>query len=202
MTLIFGLLVGLLGLAIGFVVAWALGVGSFTGLIIGLLLAVAGAIIGFVAEWLIDVAYRRNRELERQLEERGEPTMASLALGMPVASGDAGDGIATQTLSEYLHEREEELAKLRESLAAADVRLDSLRDEFDAYQQSHPDDLTVIKGIGSVFQWKLRDAGVNTYRQLAEADPAKLRRMLDVKEWQRVEVEAWIEQAKDWAQRG
>ena len=80
--------------------------------------------------------------------------------------------------------------------------MDVLQNEFDAYQRTHPDDLTVIKGIGPVYQWKLRDAGFNTYKQLAGADPDQLRRMLDVKNWQRVNVEAWIAQARDWAQRG
>ena len=52
-----------------------------------------------------------------------------------------------------------------------------------------------------MYQWKLRDTGFNTYRQLATADPDQLRRMLDIKNWQRVNVESWIEQARDWAQR-
>ena len=90
---------------------------------------------------------------------------------------------------------------LREQIAAADARLDGLGDAFEAYQRTHPDDLTVVKGIGPVYQWKLRDAGVNTYGQLAASDADQLRRMLDVKEWQRVNVESWIEQAHDWAQR-
>jgi len=80
--------------------------------------------------------------------------------------------------------------------------VDALRAEFDTYQQTHPDDLTRIKGIGPVYQWKLRDAGFNTYQQLAHADPNQLRRMLDIKNWQRVNVEHWIEQARDWAQKG
>jgi hypothetical protein len=42
---------------------------------------------------------------------------------------------------------------------------------------------------------------VNTYAQLATADAAQVRRMLDIKDWQRVDIESWIEQARDWAQR-
>lgn len=36
------------------------------------------------------------------------------------------------------------------------------------------DDLTAIQGIGQVTQSDLRSAGVYTYRDLAEADPAEL----------------------------
>jgi predicted flap endonuclease-1-like 5' DNA nuclease len=165
------------------------------GLVVGLLLLVAGAVVGFVTEWLIDEAYRKNRELRRQLGER-----AGLALGA-VVGGPSGD-LASETLADFLRRRDEELRDLRERLAATDVQMDTLRTEFEAYQQAHPDDLTVIKGIGPVYQWKLRDAGFHTHKQLAAADPDQLRRMLDVKNWQRVNVESWISQARDWAQRG
>lgn len=198
MTLILAVAVLILGLAIGFVVAWAFGVGATTGLFVGLLLVVAGAIIGFVVEWLIDVAYRRNRELQRQLSIReGGPSVA-LAAGL---GGSQGDDTASQTLADFLRQRDEELRQLRDRMAATDAQIDALQDEFEAYQKTHPDDLTVIKGIGPVFQWKLRDIGYNTYKQLANADPNQIRRMLGIKNWQRVDIESWVEQARDWAQR-
>jgi len=197
MTVILGLALIALGLVIGFIVAWAFNVGVTTGLFVGVLLVVAGAIIGFVVEWLIDEAYRKNRELQRQLGVRSDMTLALDTGG----GGEGNSNTASQTLADFLRQRDEELRELRDQLAASDKKLDALEDEFDAYQQTHPDDLTVIKGIGSVYQWKLRDTGFNTYRQLATADPDQLRRMLDIKNWQRVNVESWIEQARDWAQR-
>jgi len=197
MTIIIGVALVVLGFAAGFIVAWAFGAGATMGLFIGLLLVIAGAIVGFISEWLIDEAYRKNRELRRQLGQGGS---ATLALGASLG-GQAGDS-ASQTLADFLRQRDEELRQLREQLTKADAQLDALRDEFEAYQQTHPDDLTVIKGIGPVYQWKLRDAGFNTYKQLASADPDQLRRMLDIKNWQRVNVESWIEQARDWAGRG
>ena len=197
MTIIIGLALVILGLAVGFIIAWALGVGASMGLAIGLLLLVAGAVVGFVTEWLIDEAYRKNRELRRQLSER-----ATSALAVGATVGGQGDASASEAMADFLHRRDEELRDLRERLSATDTQMDALRQEFDAYQKTHPDDLTVIKGIGPVYQWKLRDAGFNTHKQLAAADPDQLRRMLDVKNWQRVNVEAWIGQARDWAQRG
>lgn len=197
MTVILGLALIALGLVIGFIVAWAFNVGVTTGLFVGVLLVVAGAIIGFVVEWLIDEAYRKNRELQRQLGVRSDMTLALDTGG----GGEGNSNTASQTLADFLRQRDEELRELRDQLAASDKKLDTLEDDFDAYQRTHPDDLTVIKGIGSVYQWKLRDTGFNTYRQLATADPDQLRRMLDIKNWQRVNVESWIEQARDWAQR-
>jgi len=194
MTIIIGLALVALGLAIGFIVTWAFGTGATITLFVGVLLVVAGAVVGFVVEWLIDEAYRKNRELRRQLGQREGGVLA-------VGASVSGESAASETLADFLRQRDEEVQTLREQLAATHSQVDRLRDDFETYQRTHPDTLTVIKGIGPVYQWKLRDAGVNTFAQLAAADPDQLRRMLDVKEWQRVNVESWIEQARDWAQR-
>ena len=107
-----------------------------------------------------------------------------------------------QNLTAAITAFEEDLRQLRDQLSAVNGRFDRLQDKFESYQRTHPDDLTVIKGIGLVYQWKLRDIGVGSYQQLATADPEQLRRMLDIKNWQRVNIASWIEQARDWAQRG
>jgi predicted flap endonuclease-1-like 5' DNA nuclease len=65
-----------------------------------------------------------------------------------------------------------------------------------------PSDLTAIRGIGRVYQNRLRDAGIATYRQLSEADPGELRRLLDLQAWQRADLKSWIRQAGDLADRG
>jgi len=210
MTIIIGLALVALGLAVGFILAWALGVSSApAALVVGVLLLIAGAVIGFVSEWLIDEAYRKNRELRRQLGERSvsvavpvqAPAAALVAAEGVVVGGQGGDG-ASETLADFLRQRDVELRDIRERMVGADAQMDTMRAEFEAYQRTHPDDLTVIKGIGPVYQWKLRDAGCNSYKQLAAADPDQLRRMLDIKNWQRVNIEAWVSQARDWAQRG
>ncbi len=211
----------LLGLAIGFVVAWAVGVfsaGVSTGLFIGLVLIIVGAIVGFISEWLIDEAYRKNRELQRQLRETAPASPPIIQIAMPdrlplaesdggavayrLSPGEQGRNSAADALTDFLRQRDEELREIRRQMTSTDTEMEALRKEFDSYQRSHPDNLTVIKGIGPVYQWKLRDVGINTYKQLASADPDQVRRLLDIKKWQRVNIEAWIEQARDWAQRG
>lgn len=199
MTVIIGIALVVLGLAVGFIIAWAFGAGASMNLFIGLLLVVAGAIVGFISEWLIDEAYRKNRELQRQLGDRSGGSLPAPAVSK--ADEQPQDDTASETLADFLRQRDEELRQLREKLGTMDTQMDTLRDEFESYQQSHPDDLAVIKGIGLVYQWKLRDIGIHTYKQLAAADPDQLRRMLGVKNWQKVEVEAWISQARDWAHR-
>ena len=196
MAIVMGLALVTLGLAIGFIIAWAFNIGATMGLFIGLVLVVAGAIVGFISEWLIDEAYRKNRELRRRLGQGGD-TMPAAGVDLSERSSDLTSG----ALADFLRQRDNEVHELRDQLSVTHSQLAGLRDEFEAYQRTHPDALTVIKGIGPVYQWKLRDAGVNTYKQLAAADPAQLRRMLDIKEWQRVDVRSWIEQARDWVRR-
>jgi predicted flap endonuclease-1-like 5' DNA nuclease len=192
-----GIALVVLGMAIGFVATFLFACGKEIEVFVGVLLVVAGAVIGFVVEWLIDLGYRRNRELQQQVT--GGTRAVSPQSVIVTGEGQADNSGA---LAEFLRQRDEELNGLRDQLSDHDRQMDSLRAEFDTYQQTHPDDLTVIKGIGPVFQWKLRDAGFNTYKQLATADPDQLRRMLDIKNWQRVNVEHWIEQARDWSQKG
>lgn len=195
MTTIFGLALVLLGLAIGFVIAWGFGVGASTGLTVGVLLLVAGVFVGFITEWLIDEAYRRNRELRQQLSKQKDRSVVAGVIDTN------GDDVASETLADFLRQREQELGHLRDRLNSMNDRFGQLQDEFETYQQTHPDDLTVIKGIGPVYQWKLRDIGVSSYKHLAQADPDQLQRMLDIKNWQRANVLSWIEQARDWSQR-
>jgi predicted flap endonuclease-1-like 5' DNA nuclease len=196
MGLSLGIALVAMGIAIGFIVTFLFSWGREVELFVGVLLVVAGVVVGFVVEWLIDLAYRRNRELQQQLSQR-----SSKSVTLDANLGGDGQADASDTLADFLRQRDQELQDLREQLAEHDSQMDALHAEFDSYQRTHPDDLTVIKGVGPVYQWKLRDAGFNTYKQLASADPDQLRRMLDVKNWQRVNVEAWIEQARDWAQR-
>lgn len=226
----------IVGLTIGFLVAWVLGAGQSLTLFTGLLLLITGGIVGFTLEWWIDESIRKNRELQRQLSERkAEPAPAQPATQMdaqphsnsspdsealaeilrqlkvmteartpaPVAApAEINNGSLRQSeaLAEILRQHKDELHQISRQISTKDAQIESLRREFDSYQQSHPDDLTQIKGIGPVYRRKLRDIGIGSFKQLANVEPAQIRRMLDIKNWQRVDIESWVEQARDWAQ--
>lgn len=59
------------------------------------------------------------------------------------------------------------------------------------------DDLTLILGIGAVFQKRLNAAGITTFRQLAEASPTDLR----APEIDGINVDSWIHQARELAEQ-
>jgi len=149
---------------------------------------IIGFLIGWLLEWVIDNQYRRMREVE-QAKSTNEPT--------PAQRVSTGNEIAelTETLKELLGQREQELDSLRADLKTQRLAYDQLEDEFNHYASAHPDDLTVIDGIGRVFQWKLRDAGYSTYTQLARASADQVRADLGIKEWQQNNPAEWIAQA-------
>jgi predicted flap endonuclease-1-like 5' DNA nuclease len=187
-----------LGLAIGFIIAWVLGAGVTMNLIIGILLIAVGVIVGYVIEWLVDEAVRKNRELQRQLDAQRSAPFAAQTSAASIQGSDRFH--ESEAVAEALRQHKEELHQLSEQISAKDTQVEALRRELEVYQQTHPDDLTQIKGIGKVYQRKLRDIGFSSFKQLADADPDQIRRMLGIKEWQRVDVSSWVQQARDWAQ--
>ena len=67
-----------------------------------------------------------------------------------------------------------------------------------AAEESAPDNLTAICGIGIAGQNRLYAAGIKTYAQLAEASPEELRNIVG-KLGRGTKVEDWIAQARDLA---
>jgi predicted flap endonuclease-1-like 5' DNA nuclease len=61
------------------------------------------------------------------------------------------------------------------------------------------DDLEQIDGIGPVYEQRLFAAGIDTYGQLAAATPEQLAHILDVMNWQKLNLVDWIEQARQFA---
>jgi predicted flap endonuclease-1-like 5' DNA nuclease len=58
------------------------------------------------------------------------------------------------------------------------------------------DDLTRLEGIGPKVNSLLQDAGITTFRQLAEADPSRLRQILDAAGLKFIDPGSWAEQAR------
>jgi len=58
------------------------------------------------------------------------------------------------------------------------------------------DPLIDILGIGPVFQARFYDAGVLTFAELAALSPQQVREIIKPNEWQKIEPEAWIAEAR------
>ena len=175
------LIVGFLG---GLLVA---GVGTTLGSValLSLPVLIIGFLIGWLVEWIIDSQNNRMREMQRQETAQALQT---------APSADVTE--LAEAFNKVLEEREGQIHDLRAQLKAQEARYFHLKVTFDEYVATHPDDLTVIKGIGGTYQRKLREAGYRTYARLAQADVQQLRKVLGVASGQPVDPQEWIDQAK------
>ena len=166
-------------------------------IIVALVALLVGFLIGWLAEWALDLLRWRARakwagfDLEGRIGGEG---IVRLEAG--------GEGDYAGVITEYLEKRDAEIHELQAKVEAKEAQFDVLQARFDEYVQTHPDELAAIRGIGRIYQWKLRDGGINSYAQLAQTTPERVRQILNVPAWRRIEPESWIEQAKALARRG
>jgi predicted flap endonuclease-1-like 5' DNA nuclease len=189
-----GSLLIVLGAVIGFVLGWIFRVGPALHLVISLLLIISGAIIGFGVEWLVDENLHRKGKDPLPLS----PATEVVAVAPLAESQQDGRSQELERLAEKIRQHEAERQQLVQQLSAKETRFEGLTAQFDLYRKNHPDPLIRIRGIGPVYQRKLREVGINSFAHLAVADPAQLQQALGVKHWQRVDVASWIRQAHEW----
>ena len=132
-------------------------------------------------------------EILQQLKTMKEAPQAVAAISLR-------DQDSSSTLVEVMRQHQQDVRQLDDKLGQKEIEIDKIQRKFEAYQKSHPDELVRLKGIGSVFQRKLRDVGFNSFERLATADPDQIRGMLDIKSSPKVDVESWVQQAKDWVE--
>ena len=58
------------------------------------------------------------------------------------------------------------------------------------------DDLTRLEGIGPMYAERLRNGGITTFAQLAEADENALATIISAPAWRRINFASWVEQAR------
>ncbi|RME43367.1 MAG: hypothetical protein D6796_13205 [Caldilineae bacterium] len=59
------------------------------------------------------------------------------------------------------------------------------------------DRLEDISGIGPAFARRLHEAGVHTFAELARLTPRQVRDIIQPQNWQKIEPDIWIAQAKE-----
>ncbi len=95
------------------------------------------------------------------------------------------------------------LCRLWRCPASGPDRQDRAADKAEANlpDESSPDDLTAIRGIGIATQNRLYKVGIRSYGQLARATPEDVREILGKSEGG-ARVEKWIAEAKQLAKEG
>ena len=181
-----------------------------------------GFIGGWVVEWLIDVFYfRPNRSESTVVQPASGTASASVAQGIaePVKAKPRSTAESEELAS--LRSRVAELTKIAakvpglesqiaasskdlesrsSSLKAAEIELARLRGELGKRAlSSAKEPLEKITGIGKVFESKLWDAGIHTFAQLAETPVETIRGIIKPENWQAIDPDLWIREAKEFA---
>ena len=172
--------------------------------VVWIIVILVSLVVGFLGGWLLEY-YLDLKYWEIRARKQGfavsEGTITSTVAERFDTNIKANERL-TATLREFLNKREAEFNTVRQELERQKVQYDDLGRQFEQYMATHPDDLTAIRGIGRIYQWKLRDAGISSYEQLTNTTPERLREILEVPAWRKFEPESWIEQAKVLTQRG
>jgi len=141
---------------------------------------VIGLIVGWVIEWVIDWRFWRREE-----ESAATPSRTiDLELQGKLATLEAEKASLAARLQEALNKEPEVVVK--EVVKEVMVARDSLQK---------------IHGIGDVFTGRFNDAGVYSFAQLAALSPERIREIINPEEWQAIEPEAWIAEAKQFAEQ-
>ena len=143
-----------------------------------------GVVIGWLIEWVIDWVFWRKDD--PQLQEKSTGTEAELA-----------------ELRQKLNSSQQEVSAYQNRLAEADQTIEALRAELNKLRfppiPEAEDPLEDITGIGAVFAGKLKTAGITTFEQLTRTPVERIRDIIQPQEWQKIEPEVWIAEAKTMA---
>lgn len=81
-------------------------------------------------------------------------------------------------------------------LESAQIEIRQLKQALRADASADPERLQQISGIGDVFAQRLQAAGVRTFAQLAVLSADEIRAIVQAAEWQAIDPDAWIAQAR------
>lgn len=155
-----------------------------------------GLILGWVIEWVIDWLFWRkpkgaspeelaalkadNQRLQSQLAVCGQKQAELEAENSRLkASANAGQA--------------EPVPATRQA-AVGDVEA-----TMTSFRPVQPDPLADIDGIGPVYAKRLNEAGIYSFTQLAELSAERVREIIKPEEWQKIEPEKWIAEAREQA---
>ena len=150
----------------------------WVGLIIGL-------ILGWVIEWVIDWLFWRREEDTAPVAAAASRT-AEFDLQGKVAALEAEKVSLAARLQDALNREPQVVVQevVREVVKEVLVERDRLQK---------------IHGIGDVFTRRFNEAGVYSFAQLAALTPEQARDIIKPEEWQAIEPEVWIAEARQFA---
>ena len=99
----------------------------------------------------------------------------------------------------------QQLTVTQEKLETADLHIQKLQDTMDDVKTkmnySGKNQLQLIRGIGPTYARRLNGFGIQTFTDLAECQPDQIASIIKKKNWQAVNIEDWLDEAKALAAR-
>lgn len=112
------------------------------------------------------------------------------------------------TLEKQLREAEavrQELEAAQVKLQTADKHIQTLQDTVeDAHTMmnySGKNELQLIRGIGPAYARRLNEFGINSFSDLAKCEPQQIATIVKKKNWQALDIQEWIDEARALAAR-
>jgi len=107
------------------------------------------------------------------------------------------------TLEQKLQEAEQvrqQLTITEEKLQTADTHIQKLQDTMEDVQTkmnySGKSELQLIRGIGPVYARRLNEFGIQSFADLADCKPEQIASIIKKKNWQAVDIQNWLDEAK------
>jgi predicted flap endonuclease-1-like 5' DNA nuclease len=92
-----------------------------------------------------------------------------------------------------IRELEAELARTVAAAAPAEI---ATRSNLSGTTVGAADNLEQINGIGPTYARRLREAGIRSFADLANQEPARLREVTGLRDWQAADPADWITEAR------
>ena len=112
---------------------------------------------------------------------------------------------ALQQRLEEANSVHQSLVVTQEKLQTADAHIKKLKGTLDDVQTkmsySGKNQLQLIRGIGPTYARRLSEFGIQTFADLADCNPEQIASIIKKKNWQSVDIEKWLEEAKALAAR-
>ncbi|MCA9917303.1 MAG: hypothetical protein KC445_05090 [Anaerolineales bacterium] len=94
----------------------------------------------------------------------------------------------------------QQLSITEEKLQTADTHLQRLQDKMEDVQTklhySGKNQLQLIRGIGPTYARRLNEFGILTFAELAECEADQIAKIIKRKNWQAVNIQDWLDEAK------
>lgn len=134
------------------------------------------------------------------LEDEKDTAVAQLQQAELTNAEQSAKIVALQQHLDRAQTVQKQLAVTEEKLQTADTHLQKLQTKMEDVQTkmsySGKNQLQLIRGIGPTYARRLNEFGIQTFADLAECGVDQVAKIIKMKQWQAVNIQDWLDEAK------